>query len=685
MQNENPLLQPWTGPYGLPPFSEIKVSDYIPAIREAIEIARKEVDAIACNPEPPTFTNTVEALELTGTVLSRITSLMFNLNSADTTPELQAATMEASPLLSEWSNDVTLNEELFLRIETVYRNRDYTVYTQEQKMLLEKTRRSFIIGGAGLEGSKRERYREISAGLATLALKFEENVLAETNDYYLNITEARELSGLPGAIRETAAEEAKGRSLPGWCFTLHAPSFIPFMQYSEVRSLREKMFRAYSSRAFRNNDNDNREIVKRIAVMRLELSRLLGYTDYATMILEDRMAGSPAGVKKFLNELLKVSLPAANNDHGRISEFAAGEGLKGDLMRWDWSFYSEKLKKKTLDIDDELLRPFFRLESVQQAVFQLATRLFGLIFHEVKDTPVYNPDVVTYEVLDGDRHMALLYLDFHPRKGKGGGAWMTTFRDQSRNNGKEIRPVVSLVMNFTRPTASTPSLLTHNELTTLLHEFGHALHAIMSDCTYESLSGTSVMRDFVELPSQVMENWAYEKEWLDTWAIHYKTGDKIPDSLLIKLKELSRFNEGYACLRQLSFGLLDMAWHTIRNENLADVTAFERNAMVATELFPETEGTNMSVAFGHLFGGGYAAGYYGYKWAEVLDADAYSLFQEKGIFDRETAAAFRKHILEKGGTEKPSVLYRNFRGREPSIDPLLKRSGFQQSGITNSA
>lgn len=676
MGNNNPLTAKWDTPFGVPPFGTIAVEHYIPAIKEAINRAKSEIDRITGSAEPPGFDNTVEALERSGMEVSLISQLLFNLNSAETSPELQAAAMEASPLLTGFANDITLNEELFARIEQVYRKRDYTVYTPEQQMLLEKTRRNFILGGAGLEGYKRERFREVTSGLASLSLRFEENVLAETNDFKLHITSEDDLAGLPRQVREQAAAEATSAGLAGWVFTLHAPSYIPFMQYAEKRSLREKMFKAYASRSFRKNEYDNRDTVKRIVNLRLELARLLGYPDYASLVLEERMASSAGEVMSFLNKLLAVSLPAAHADFSRISEFAAGEGLKGELMKWDWAYYSEKFKKLTLKIDDEMLRPYFRLEPVREAVFALAGRLYGITFREVAGVPVYHPDVTVYEVNEGDRHLALLYLDFHPRKGKSGGAWMTTFRNQYRTDEGDVRPVVSLVMNFTRPSASAPSLLTHNELTTLLHEFGHALHAIFSECTYESLSGTGVVRDFVELPSQIMENWAYEKEWLDTWAGHYLTGEKIPAAMLEKLRELSVYNEGYACLRQLSFGLLDMAWHTLKNENGTDVESFERNAMMATELFPHVEGTNVSVAFGHLFGGGYAAGYYGYKWAEVLDADAWEMFKENGIFDREAARSFRENILARGATEKPGELYRAFRGREPSVEPLLKRSGF---------
>lgn len=676
MDHSNPLLGKWNTPFGVPPFNEIKISHFIPAIREAINRARAEIDAIVRNNEPPTFTNTIEALEQSGEALGKISHILFNLNSAETSSELQAVAMEASPLLTNHANDITLNEELFLRIEQVCRSRKYTVYTAEQQMLIEKTYRSFILGGAGLHGNNRERYRAISSELATLTLKFTENVLAETNAFILHITSEEELAGIPEGIREAAAAEAAARNMEGWAFTLHAPSFIPFMQYSEKPELREKLFKAQASRSFRNNEYDNRRIVIKLTNLRLELARLLGYPDYASLVLEDRMAGSTEGVQVFLRKLLAASLPAATSDFNRIAGLAANEGLGRDIMRWDWSFYAERLKRKLFDIDDEVLRPYFKLENVIDAVFGLANRLYGVEFNRAEGVPVYHPDVVAYEITEKGRHLALLYLDFHPRSGKNGGAWMTTFRDQHRKEGRDIRPVVSLVMNFTKPSPSNPSLLTHNELTTLLHEFGHALHAVFSENTYELLSGTNVALDFVELPSQIMENWAWEKEWLDTWARHYQTEAKIPALLLEKLRELSVFNEGYACLRQLSFALLDMAWHTINNECKRDVDSFERNAMLFTELFPHIEGTNTSVAFSHLFGGGYSAGYYGYKWAEVLEADAYSLFKETGIFNRDTATAFRNNILAKGASVKPSILYRQFRGREPSMEPFFERSGF---------
>ncbi len=450
------------------------------------------------------------------------------------------------------------------------------------------------------------------------------------------------------------------------------------MQYADRRDLREKIYRAYAVRAYRGNEHDNTKLTVRLADLRLSLAQLLGFKDYASYALEERMASTPEEVNAFLADLLKASGPAGKRDLHEIEEFAHSLGHKGRVERWDWAYYSEKLRMQRFNIDDEALRPFMPLDKVKEAVLGLATTLYGLTFRENKDIPVYNPEVTAYEVHDGDKGItAILMLDFHPRPGKGGGAWMTGFREQRRENNERVIPVVSLVMNFTRPTPARPSLLSHSEMNTFLHEFGHAMHGMLSDCTYESLAGTNVKRDFVELPSQIMENWAWEKEWLDTWAAHYQTGEKIPDDILIKLKESLTYNEGYSCMRQLSFGLLDMAWHTLTGPFDGDITAFERSAMSAAEILPPADGACMSVSFAHLFSGGYAAGYYGYKWAEVLDADAYSMFRERGIFDRETAMSFRRNILERGGSREPDELFRNFRGREPSIDALIERSGFK--------
>lgn len=674
----NPLLQDWKTPYGTPPFSEIETAHYRPAIEEAIKTSIEEINSIADNRLLPTFENTIAELDRSGQLISRIASVLFNLNSAETNKTLQQTAQEISPLLARFSNDITLNKKLFTRIAQIYAIKDNGDFNSEQKELIERKYRQFMLGGAGLEESEKSRFREINEELSTLSLKFEENVLEETNSFELHLTDKDDLKGLPDSLIEFAGSEAKHRGREGWVFTLHFPSYVPFMQYSDRQDLRERMLRAYLSRAFRGNEYDNRQNVKRVVSLRLELARMLGFSNFAEMILGDRMADSPAKVEKFLEELYTASRPAANRDFNNLESFAEELGYKGKLNRWDWSFYSEKLKKKLYDIDDELLKPYFTLEKVQEAIFSLAGKLYGISFVCNTEIPVYNPEVRTFEVYDSDgTFLAILYTDFHPRPGKSGGAWMTSYRDQRRDNGADIRPLISIVANFTRPTATRPSLLTFNELTTFLHEFGHSLHGMLTKCSYESLSGTSVSRDFVELPSQFMENFAFEKEWLDSWAAHYQTGEKLPANIVQKIKEASVFNEGYACQRQIGFSLLDMAWHTLTTPPGDDIAEFETTAMSKTELFPQVEGLNMSASFAHIFGGGYAAGYYGYKWAEVLDADAFEYFTETGIFNPETAASFRKNILEKGGTEKPIELYKKFRGREPQIEAFLKRSGLK--------
>jgi len=675
----NPLLQDWNTPFSIAPFDLIRPGHFKPAVEYAIEEARKEVDLIIYSGEVPDFHNTIEALESAGALLSRITPILFNLNSSDTTPPLQTAAREVTPLLTVFANDITLNARLFLKVKEVFDRRDNLDLDAEQLILLDRRYKGFVRGGAALSDANKEKFRAITVEMSTLSLKFEENLLAETNDFTLHLTSEDDLAGLPDGMREAAAGLAREREMEGWVFTLHAPSYVPFMQYSDRRDLREKMFRAYTRRSYRGNDHDNRVLVTRIADLRLQLARLLGFTDYASYALEERMASTPEEVNSFLGRLLQASTPAGRRDIHDLEQYARSHGHKGSLERWDWAYYSEKLRMERFNIDDEALRPYMPLGKVTEAVLGLATKLYGLTFTENRDIPVYNKEVTAWEVHDGNRGViAILMLDFHPRKGKSGGAWMTGFREQSMEDGKRIIPVISLVMNFTRSTSVRPSLLSHNEMNTFLHEFGHALHGMLSDCTYESLSGTNVKRDFVELPSQIMENWSWEREWLDTWAAHWQTGEKIPDDILIKLKESLTYNEGYACMRQLSFGLLDMAWHTLTEPPEGDVVAFERAAMAQTELLPPTEGACMSVSFAHIFSGGYAAGYYGYKWAEVLDADAFSLFRERGIFDTETALSFRHNILERGGSREPAELFRAFRGREPSTDALIERSGFRK-------
>ena len=677
---DNPLLGKWNTRYSIAPFNEIKTEHFKPAIEHAIEIAREEINSIVSDKSEPDFINTIEALEKTGELLNRITPVLFNLNSADTTPGLQAAAQEVSPLLTHFANDITLNSELFRKVKDVYDRKDALGLNPEEYILLDRKYKGFVRGGAALSDEGKAKFRALTVEMSALSLKFEENVLAETNDFELHLTSADEIAGLPDGVREAAASLAREKGKEGWLFTLHSPSYVPFMQYADRRDMREKMFRAYAVRAFRNNEHDNRAITVRLADLRAEVARLLGYRDYASYALEDRMASTPEQVISFLDDLLKASTPAGVHDLQEIEKFAGSLGHQGRVERWDWAYYSEKLRMKLYNIDDEALRPYMPLDKVKEAVLGLATTLYGLTFEENKEIPVYNEEVTAYEVHDGDKGItAILMLDFHPRKGKGGGAWMTGFREQRRENGERVMPVISLVMNFTRPTPTRPSLLSHSEMNTFLHEFGHAMHGMLSDCTYESLSGTNVKRDFVELPSQIMENWAWEKEWLDTWARHYQTGEKIPDDILVKLKESLTYNEGYSCMRQLSFGLLDMAWHTLSGPFNGDIVTFEKSAMASSELLPPADGACMSVSFAHLFSGGYAAGYYGYKWAEVLDADAFSLFKERGIFDHETAMSFRRNILEKGGSREPDELFKAFRGRKPSINALIERSGFNRS------
>jgi peptidyl-dipeptidase Dcp len=674
----NPLIEKWDTPFATPPFKSFEIAHYKPAIEETIKSASEEIEDIANNPAAPDFENTIAALDRVGDRLGDVTSILFNLNSAETSKELQAVAQEVSPLLTRFSNDITMNEKLFSRVRSVYDSKDSAGLNTEEMMLLEKNYRNFILGGAGLDAEKKSRFREISEELSTLSIKFEENILDDTNSFELHLTDKNDLDGLPEGVIEMSSMVAKERKKEGWIFTLHFPSYVPFMKYSGKRELREKMYKAYSSRAFHNDSRDNRELTYKIAHLRLELSTILGYKNFAELVLGDRMADTTGKVESFLEELHNASNPAAHRDFEAVSKFAAEQGHKGIMERWDWAFYSEKLQKAKYDIDDEVLKPFFVLENTEKAIFNLATSLYGIKFVHNNQIPVYHSEVKTWEVHDSDgSFLALLYIDYFPRPGKNGGAWMTSYREQRTEKGIDTRPLISIVANFTRPTETRPSLLSFTEVTTFLHEFGHSLHGMLTKCTYESLSGTSVARDFVELPSQFMENYAYEKEWLSKWAIHYKTGERISDGLIDRIKASSTFNEGFACNRQLGFGFLDMAWHTITTPVIDNLIDFETSALAKTELFPPVEGSNMSVSFGHIFGGGYAAGYYGYKWAEVLDADAFRYFKETGIFDRKTASSFRKNVLEKGGTDKPMNLYISFRGKEPSIDALLERSGLK--------
>ena len=678
-QKKNPLLTPFTDLHETAPFDKIKTTDFEPAISEAIALHQAEIDSIVQQSEAPTFKNTIEALELSGSKLSRITSIFFNLLNANGDDEMIAASERISPLLTEHHNNINLNETLFQRVKTVYEQRDSLPLTLEERRLLSETYDGMARNGANLEGEARERYRELSNELSRLSLKFESNVLKATNAFEMVLTQKEEIAGLPQSALDAAAMKAKEKGHDGaYLFDLSYPSMIAFMQYAERRDLREKIYRAHNTRCV-GGEFDNRDIVIRIAEIRNEIARLLGHKNYAEYVLEHRMAQNSDRVYNLLNQLLEAYKPTALREIKQLQAFAEKkEGHPVELMPWDYSYYSTLQKDELYDLNDEMLKPYFELEQVKKGVFGLATRLYGLTFKKNSEIPVYHPEVETFEVFDEDgSYLGVLYTDFYPRSTKQGGAWMTSFKDQwITREGENSRPHISLVMNFTRPTESTPALLTYDEVETFLHEFGHALHGLMANSRYESLSGTNVYRDFVELPSQLMENWLPEQEFLETFAHHHLTGEVLPDSLIQKIRYTQRYHVGYHCVRQLTFGMLDMAWHT-QTEKIEDITAFEQNAISPTQLLPVIDGTLISSQFSHVFGGGYAAGYYGYKWAEVLDADAFSLFKENGIFDKKTAEAFRKNILEKGDTEEPMTLYVRFRGREPEIEAMMRRDGIK--------
>ena len=676
---ENALLEDWNTPYQTPPFDRITVEEYAPAFDAAIAEARAEIDSIVNNPEEPTFSNTIEALERSGAKLSRVSSLFFNLLEADGTDRMHEISMEVQPKLTEYSNDISLNEELFKRVKAVYDQRDSLDLDTEQAMLLTETYRGFARSGAALSDEDKETYRRLTSELAQLTLQFGQNVLAATNAFAINITDSTVVAELPDFVREAMAADAKARGEEGWTVTLHAPSYSAFMTYSSNRELKEQLWRANNALCMTDGDNDNREIVKKIVNTRLQIANLLGYQTYADYVLEERMAESRSNVNVFLKQLLDATKDYADKDYKMINEYAASQGFEGDVMPWDFSYYSEKYKQATYNLTDEMVKPYLQLESVKKGVFLLANKLYGLEFTENKDIPVYHPDVTAYEVHDATgRLMAILYLDFFPRATKQGGAWMTTFRSSSIDaNGNETRPLVSLVMNFTKPTETTPSLLTFSEFTTFLHEFGHSLHAILGEGTYESLTVTCVYRAFPGLLSHIMENWATEKEYLDLWAVDYRTNEKMPVELIQKIVDSRNYLAAYANVRQVSFGLTDMAWHSIAVPFEGDVENMEKQAMADAQVLPAVSGTALSPSFSHIFAGGYAAGYYGYKWAEVLDADAFSLFKEKGIFNTEVSGSFRENILSKGGSEHPMTLYVRFRGHKPDMKALIDRMGLK--------
>lgn len=673
---ENPFLQAFNTPFGTPPFNLIKHEHYLPAIEAAIAEGRDEIDRIVANADAPSFENTIEALDASSASLDTVVDILWNLNEANTDKALQDIVRKATPLVTNFNNDINLNPDLFARVKSVWEQRNTLVLSTEQMSLLKKTYHAFVRNGANLNQADKARFRDISLQLAELSVEFNENVLAETHDFVLHITQSADLSGLPKSLVNAAELCAKQRGLEGWAITLERPMYAPFMQYADNRQLREKLFKAYGNRCFKGDEHDNQLIISKMVNLRLKLAQLLGYKNYAALVLEQRMAQNAQNVYNLENQLLEASWPAAKKELHDVQEYANSLGFKGMLQRWDWSYYSQKLKVQRFSYDDEEVKPYLRLENVIDGVFVLANKLYGLTFSPDGSIPVYHPDVRAYQVhSQTGRLMAILYLDFFPRDGKGNGAWMTSFRSQYMTGNEDVRPLISLVTNFTKPTGNEPSLLTFNELTTFLHEFGHALHGMLSECRYRSISGTSVYRDFVELPSQLMENWAQQKDYLDLFAVHYQTGEKIPAELVQKIIDSQNYLAGSNSLAQLRYGLLDMAWHCLEQPVNTPVADFEQQAIGRFNVLPEVNGENTSVCFSHIFAGGYAAGYYGYKWAEVLDADAFELFKQTGIFNRQTADSFRRNVLAKGGSDHPMNLYKNFRGHEPQIEALLKRSG----------
>ncbi len=676
---ENPLLRESKAPFGAPEFDKIRNEHYLPAFKQGIAEAKAEIDAIVSNGDEPTFANTVEALEHAGATLNRVSGIFYNLLEADTNAELQSIAEEVSPLMTEYSMYVSLNKPLFEKVKYVYERRENLGLEQDQLRILENSYKSFSRNGANLNDEDKERYGKISEELSLATLAFGKNVLAATNAYTLNVTDSADLAGLPEYVKVAAAESAQAKGLEGWAFTLDYPSYGPFMKFSENRELRRQLYTAYNTRAV-SGDNSNCGLIGRIVDLRMQSANILGYDTYADYALEDRMAKSAPAVNAFIQRLLVPSLPFAKKDVADIFAYAREHGFEdAALMPWDFSYWSEKYRNEKYSLNEEALKPYFKLENCIAAVFDLAGRLYGLKFAERKDIPVYHKDVKVYEVTDADgRFMALFYADFFPRESKRGGAWMTEFRGQSIVDGVERRPFISIVTNFSKPTANEPSLLTHDEFTTFLHEFGHALHGMLAEGRYESITGTSVARDFVELPSQIMENWGYEPEYLNTFAKHYKTGENIPAEMIDKIVAAKNYLAGYSQVRQLQFAYLDMAWHSLKSVPEMSAPEFEKSTLAKYAVMPDVPGTCTSTSFTHIFSGGYAAGYYSYKWSEVLEADAFSLFEEKGIFNTEVSHNFRDNILSRGDSEDPAVLYRNFRGHDPQPEALMRKLGLEK-------
>ncbi len=674
---ENPLLQTSRHPYQAPAFDKIKIEHYKHAFIAAIEEAKAEIQLIADNTEEPTFANTIEPLNTSGRTLNTVAGIFFNLNQACTNAEMQKIAEEVAPMMTEYSMSIILNPVLFQKVKAVYEMKDSLQLNQEQAKLLEESYKSFTRNGANLPDDKKAEYARLQEELSVTTLTFGRNVLNATNAYILNITDEADLAGLPDYVREMATADAQAKGKEGWVFTLDQPSYSPFLKYSTRRELREQIWKAYNSKCI-GGEFDNTANIRKIVDLRIRIAQLLGYETYADYALEDRMAKNPATVNNFLADLMQKSLPFARRDVAEIQAYAKANGFEEQLMPWDFSYWSEKFQEERYSLNEELLKPYFELSSVQAAIFDLAERLYGLKFEENPKLPVYYPDVKVFEVKDeNDRFMSLLYIDYFPRESKRGGAWMTSFREQGFYNGVEERPHVSLVTNFTKPTSDTPSLITFYEFTTILHEFGHALHGILAEGTYSTLTGTNVARDFVELPSQIMENWAYEPEYLNSFAKHYQTGEVIPQDLIDKIIAAKNFLAGYMNVRQLNYGLTDMSWHNVTSVPEASVVEYEQGVLANSAVLPAIEGIVFSPSFSHIFSGGYAAGYYSYKWAEVLEADAFSLFKERGIFNREVAAEFRDKILSRGGIEDADVLFRNFRGRDPKPEALLEKLGMK--------
>lgn len=673
---ENPLLKESSAPFGAPEFDKIRNEHYLPAFEAGIAEAKAEIDAIVANQEEPTFENTIEAMEVSGQTLNNVAGIFFNLMEADTNDEMQQIAESVSPMLTEYSMYVSLNNDLFQRVKAVYEKKDELGLDPDQMKLLEDNYKSFVRGGANLSDEDKALYSKWSEELSLITLQFSKNVLAATNAYVLNITDSTQLGGLPDFVKTMAAETAAEKGLEGWAFTLDAPSYSPFLKYSTERELRKQIWTAYNTRAI-GGENDNTEIVKKIVDLRIKIADILGYETYADYALEERMAKNKVTVNEFIKNLLEPSMEFAKKDVADVYAFAKKNGFEdSQLMPWDFSYWSEKYQQAEYLLSAEELKPYFQLESCIDAVLGLATRLYGITFAELDNVPVYHEDVKVYEVKDADgRHLALFYADFFPRASKRGGAWMTEFRGQSIRDGVEYRPFISTVMNFTKPTADAPALITHDELTTFLHEFGHALHGIFAEGRYGSLTGTNVSRDFVELPSQIMENWAFEPEYLNSFAKHYQTGEPIPAELIEKVVAAKNYLAGYGQVRQLHFGYLDMAWHSLTELPAESTVEFEQKVLAPYAIMPAVEGSAFSTSFSHIFSGGYSAGYYSYKWAEVLEADAFSLFKEKGIFNTEVSHSFRENILSKGGAEDEAVIYRNFRGHDPQPEALMKKLG----------